>query len=155
VLEGLGIKTDLGDLKDPDGNPLPDGYNPLGRKYGVFNPIKEIYTAGYTVQVPTEFPPYTMDIHQCLFDYKGTELKKLHYSGDDSWTSSQFKNCVGADVDGDGFEEVVIVYYDDSSDTLNLKVIGNQDGSYVEKDKVIARGVTSVASLPQYQPALA
>jgi hypothetical protein len=155
VLEDLGIRTDLGDLKDPDGNPLPAGYNPLGKMYGVFNPIKEIYTAEYTVQVPTEFPPYTMDVHQCLFDYKGTGLTRLHYSGNESWTSSQFKNCIGADVDGDGFEEVVIVYYDDPSDTLNLKVIDNQDGSYGEEDKVIARGVTSAASLPQYQPALA
>jgi hypothetical protein len=155
VLEDLGINTDLGDLKDPDGNPLPASYNPLGGKYGVFNPIKEIYTAGYTVQVPVEFPPYTMDVHQCLFDYKGTGLTKLYFSGDDSWTSSQCKNCVGADVDGDGFEEVAVVYYDDPSDTLNLKVIDNQGGSYVEEDKVIARGVTSVTSLPQYQPSLA
>jgi hypothetical protein len=153
VLEDLGIKTDLGDLKDPNGNPLPADYNPLGKKYGVFNPTDEIYTAGYTVQVPTEFPPYTMDVHQCLFDYGG--MKKLHYSGYDSWASSQFKNCIGADVDGDGFEEVVVVYYDTSAQTLNLKVIDNQDGHYDEYNKVIVTGITSTPSLSQYQPALA
>jgi hypothetical protein len=55
-------------------------------------------------------------------------------------------------VDGDGFEEVVVVYYDGIS--LNLKVIDNQDGSYVESDYVITLAASTPA-LPQYQPALA
>ena len=153
VLEDLGIKTDLGDLKDPEGNTLPDDYNPLGRKYGVFNPVKEVYTAGYAVEVPSELPPYNpITIHQCLFDYPGT---KLHYSFDDAWTSSQFKSCVGADVDGDGFEEVAVVYFDDADDSLKLKVIDNQGGFYEEYNKVIVTGLTITPSFTPYQPALA
>jgi hypothetical protein len=156
VLEDLGIKTNLGDLKDPDGNPLPADYNPLGKKYGVFNPVKEIYTAGYAVQVPSELPPYNpITLHKCLFDYMDKGLTKLHYLGNESWTSSQFKNCVGADVDGDGFEEIAVVYYDNAGGTLNLKVIDNVGGTYVEDNRVIVTGVASAPSLSQYQPALA
>jgi hypothetical protein len=152
VLEDLGIKTDLVDLKDPNGNPLSAGYNPLGRKYGVFNPIKEIFTAGYDVSVPVSMPPYSVIVHQCLFDYPAD---KLHYSFDDAWTSSQFKNCIGADVDGDGFEEVAVVYFDDAGDTLNLKVIDNEGGTYEEHDKVLVTGITGTPSFTPYQPALA
>jgi hypothetical protein len=79
----------------------------------------------------------------------------IHHSSSESWTSAQYKNCTGADVDGDGFEEVVVVYYDDSADTLNLVVVDNSGEIYEEYGKTIVAGVTSVPALPHYQPALA
>ena len=149
MLQELGIVTNLGDLKDPDGNPLPDDYNPLGKKYGVFSPLKEIYFAGYY---------YYAGRSQYLVDDCQANLEGLYTSpADDSWVASQYKNCIGADVDGDGLDEVVIVYFGGSTPngTLNLKVIDNQNGTFSEYNKVIVSGIESLPNFPQYQPGLA
>jgi hypothetical protein len=146
MLQGLGIVTNMDDLTDPDGNSLPDGYNPLGKKCGVFSPLKEIYFAGYY---------YYAGRSQYLIDDSKAGLGGLYTSGtDDSWVESHYKNCIGADVDGDGFEEVVVVYY--ASGTLYLKVIDNDNGTYGEYNKPVITGITgNLPVFPQYQPALA
>ena len=146
MLQELGIVTNLGELKDPEGNPLPEDYNPLGKKCGVFSPVKEIYFAGYY---------YYAGRSQYLIDDYKAGLGGLYTSGtDDSWVESQYKNCIGADVDGDGFDEVVVVYY--ASNTLYLKVIDNDNGTYGEYNKAIITGITGdLPAIPQYQPALA
>jgi hypothetical protein len=151
MLQGLGIVTDLDDLKDPDGNPLPDDYNPLGKKRGVFNPINEIYFTGYYQYANKD---------QYLVEFRNDPsdgIYGLYTTTDDSWVASSYKNCIGADVDGDGFEEVVIVYFGGSTPngTLNLKVIDNTNGTYSEYDKVVVSGIESLPILPQYQPGLA
>ena len=146
MLQGLGLDTNLGPVTDPDGNPVSGDYNPLGKKRGVFHPLEEIYLAGiYSHLGRTQ---YLVDDYQA-------GLSSLYTSGsDDSWVETQYKNCIGADVDGDGFEEVVVVYY--ATNTLHLKVIDNNNGIYSEYNKQLITGITGDLPLyPQYQPALA
>ena len=144
MLEGLGLETELGAATDPEGNPLPDDYNPLGGKRGVFHPLEEVYFAGFDHSAKTQY----------LVDDLQAGLADLYTSGDDSWAGSQYKNCIGADVDGDGFEEVVVVYY--ASGTLRLKVIDNDNGLYDEYNKDLITGITGdLPVFPHYQPALA
>jgi len=40
MLQELGIVTNLGGLTDPEGNPLPDDYNPLGKNAEYSAPSK-------------------------------------------------------------------------------------------------------------------
>jgi hypothetical protein len=145
MLEGLGINTDIPGPTDPDGNPLPEGYNPFGRRHTVFNPIDEIYFAGFAYNGRNQ---YLIDDADALYD-------DLYTTEDDSWTGSQYKNVIGADVDGDGRDELVIVYYVSTETTLYLKVVDLVLGEYVEHDSVITSDVSAVPALPEYMPGLA
>jgi hypothetical protein len=145
MLENLGLDTSPPEPTDPDGNPLPEGFNPFGRRHTVFNPIDEIYFAGFGYG----------ERNQYLIDDAGASYDDLYSTVDDSWAGAAYKNVIGADVDGDGFEEVVIVYYVPADTTLYWKVINIEMGVYVEYDGIVADGISRVPALPEYMPGLA
>ncbi len=150
MFKGLGVNTDPDEPTDPEGNPLPEDYNPLGKKCGVFSPLNEIFFAG----VYSSFN----DKSNYLIDDLKAGLGGLYTSASgNSWEESTFENCIGADVDGDGFQEVVVIYFGGSvpDSTLNLKVIDNEGGTWTEYNKTIMTGIESVPAISQYQPALA
>ncbi len=121
MLKDLGINVDdVSDLTDPDGDSLPEDYNPLKKKIGVFNPRREIYQVGY----------YINDIYQGLYE-DSDELDTLldDWTGDDSWALLPTR-CDHGDVDGDGFDEIAIVVYNTNDDTLNLRVIDDKSTDY-------------------------
>ena len=121
MLRELGIDVDgISDLTDPDGDPLPEGYNPLKKKIGVFNPRREIYQVGY----------YINDIYQGLYE-DSDELDSMldDWTGDDTWALLPTR-CDHGDLDGDGFDEVAIVVYNTNDDTLNLRVIDDKSTDY-------------------------
>jgi hypothetical protein len=150
TLGDLGLDTDIGPATDPDGVPLPDDYNPLGGPCGVFNPLNEIFVAGFSS---------ISGRSQYLIDDLAAGLTPLYSFSDDTWAGSTYKNSVGADVDGDGLEEVVAVYY--GNHTLYLKRIDYTGGTYDEYNVSLITGINSgddpgyFPDCPEYQPALA
>jgi hypothetical protein len=129
----LGLETHLQDLPtDSDGNLLKG--NPLGRNIGILNPIKEIFFMGVNLT----------DKNNVLYDDFYNDLendwKELFTVKSKGFDKSEHKNCIGADIDGDGFEEIVIVYYVANQQNLQYKVI-DRKGQYNLIEGTIANSV--------------
>jgi hypothetical protein len=124
MLDGLGFNTDIGTPNDPYGNPLPLGYHPLGKKFATFQPTSELYIAGLVID----------SVPEHLFDDGLQSYAPLSFASksDTAWTTATFKNGISADVDGDGLDEFVVVYYGDASTTLKYIVIDPGDDSFRE-----------------------
>ncbi len=133
MLENLGLETVLSEAPvDKNGQALDD--NPLGGTVGVIRPVKEIFqmSSGYTALVD---------------DGKQSYRPLYALNGDTSWTRLGLKNCIGADVDGDGFEEVVMVYFvqyqqNPSHGFIGMNVVDSEGGnSFSEYGGSIAENV--------------
>ena len=97
---------------------LPASYNPLGRGVKSLQPQVEVYFAGRSFGSSTA--------NQFLLDSTGLgPAKKLLPLTDaaDSWAGNQFTKSVPADLDGDGIEEIVNIYYIETSHELHANVI--------------------------------
>jgi hypothetical protein len=114
MLENLGINTNLGDRLDPYGNPLPKDYNPFGRKFSALAELSELYVAGATYAGQ----------NQILFEDLETAdtWDPLPTDKNPSWTTLK-KESIGADIDGDGYDEIVIVYYVAKDNALKAKIL--------------------------------
>ena len=154
MLKKLGITTGMGDPVGPDGKPLPKDYNPLSRSRTSFMPKMELFAAGF---VKSGAAAPCAGTHQCLYEDKDGSYAPLHATTEDSWTSAEFKNVIGADVDGDGFDEIVAVYYAGAEKKLKIKIVDRDAaGSYTDYDGEIATGITTVpASYKHFHPTLA
>lgn len=154
MLKKLGIETALGPPLAPDGKPLPKKYNPLARPRVSLMAKQELFVAGFKKSGAAAPCAGTM---QCLYEDRDAAHAPLHATSDDSWTSSEFKNVIGADVDGDGFDEVVAVYYAAADKKLKIKVIDRDaSGSYSDHDGEVATGLTKTpAAHKHFHPSLA
>jgi hypothetical protein len=131
VLNGLGVKTDLGLRKDSAGNAVASSYHPLTHPTRSLAPVSELYFAGLTYQGKTQ---------GLLDDVKTGALAELYSDSDSSWTSLPMSASKG-DVDGDGRDEVVIVYYVEKEQALRLEVVDRADGKYTSTTTTVANGV--------------
>lgn len=104
LLDQLGVDTGLEPAAvGPDGARLPDGYHPLRKQFTALEPRAELYWAGWSRDGHTE--GLLDDGFTAMpFASKMTPL-------DESWTTNAEKAAVAADLDGDGIEEIVVVYY--------------------------------------------
>jgi hypothetical protein len=97
---------------------VPASYNPLGRGVKSLQPHVEVYFAGRGLTGTTT--------NQLLLDGSGADLAKTPLAIDDpadSWAANQFTKSVPADLNGDGVDEVVNVYYIEGSQELHANVI--------------------------------
>ena len=95
---------------------LGDGYNPLGRGVRSLQPQAELYVAGLKFGTA----------NQGLFDSSGINpAKKALTISDaaDTWAGNTFVKSLHADLDGDGVDEIVNVYYIEASKELHANVI--------------------------------
>jgi hypothetical protein len=127
ALEQLGVNMDVGPRQDPDGMDLDPNFHPLGRPRSVLAPLAELYLAGLSYGGVRE-------------DDKngGGEL----YRDDDLDYVDSLPLTRNGDVDGDGRDEIVIVYWDYPNAELWLKVIDRVDGAYVVTKTRVASNVT-------------
>ena len=146
LLGGLGVDTTPDEPLDPEGGPLRDGYHPLGRAHATLLPKLETYLLRYN----------HAGRHQYLLDDARAGWADLYSTIDDSWaTASPQKGVVGADVDGDGFDEIAIVFYAPTDTALRLLVIDWTPAGFVEHEATIATGITSRPSDATRQPTMA
>ena len=145
MLDGLGFNTDVGTPDDPYGNPLPLGYHPLGKKFTAFQPANELYVAGLVLD----------SVPEHLFDDSSESYASLPFSSklDTAWTTATLKNGIGADVDGDGLDEFVAVYYVEASTTLKYIMIDPGDDIFREGTIDVSADSSNLDIL--LQPALA
>ena len=97
---------------------LAASYNPLGRGVKSLQPQVEVYFAGRSFGTSTA--------NQFLLDSAGqAPAKTLLQLTDaaDSWAGNQFTKSLPADLDGDGIDEIVNLYYIETSHELHANVI--------------------------------
>lgn len=155
-LRGLGFDTDLGPPTDAGGDPLPNGYNPLRKKFSAFRPRAELYVAG--LLWPNGTNPAKKEV---LFDDKtgAVSYQPLPFKSpiDDTWSTALYKNGIAADLDGDGLDEFFITYYVPATSHLEY-IILDPGGSSFRTGTVdaAAPNPTSPLVVQQWaQPALA
>jgi hypothetical protein len=97
---------------------LGDAYNPLGRGTRSLRPLSEIYLAGRTLMGASG--------NQFLLD-DGKNAPTQHAlaltDANESWTSNTFLRSIAADIDGDGIDEVVNVYWIESLKELHANIV--------------------------------
>lgn len=119
MLSDLGVTTSLGDRNDPNGEALPEDYNPIGPLVGILFKQCEIFVAGVGVG------SYDHAVFQDRNDGNGG-YPVLFQESDDAWASGYPKSAVAADVDGDGLDEIVIsIFYTNDQNEIALRIIDN------------------------------
>ncbi len=106
------IKTQTGDYKKVSVDTAE--WQPLKETYAVFNPRSEVFQAGIGVD-----EGYTALFQDATFE--GSPV----FAGDQAWARDSFKTAVSADLDGDGIDEIALLYVN-STDlaSLHLRVFG-------------------------------
>jgi hypothetical protein len=146
-LEKLGVKTDIGARKDPDGKPVPETYNALGKQTSVLAPLSELFFAGATLNGK----------HVGLVELDPTQTtwtwKDLYSDPSASWDTLP-KAATACDFDGDGLDEVAVFYYVASEKAIKVRVVdGKTDNTYdyAVDNRTIVPGVeqwTTPGNLP-------
>ncbi|MCL2154970.1 MAG: FG-GAP-like repeat-containing protein [Leptospirales bacterium] len=141
-LKSLGIRTDLGRQKDPNGNDLYNGYNPLGVK-GVRRNAQLDDAAGASAKriralangagegggrgvLYKQAEIYLVnETEVALYEdlAAGYSLTELGIeTGADQWANSTIKRAYANDFDGDGKDEVLIVALNTSSNPKKVSL---------------------------------
>jgi hypothetical protein len=131
-LESLGVNTKLGDRKDADGKAVLPSYHPLTKKHSALAPLSELYFAGLD---------HNTKLQGLLDDAKDGALAELHSDSDGSWAKLPLAASKG-DIDGAGYDEIVVVYYHAKDKALKLKTIDRVSGQYVSSTITAVKDVT-------------
>ncbi len=120
TLTKLGVDQSGGAREDADGNAYPPGYSPFGAQTTI-NKTNEIFTLGFKVEDPQRAESYLatsiavtqvdLGVTEVLYTEESEPVWAQTQQGSRAFSQSM-RSAVSADIDGDGLEEVVIVFVD-------------------------------------------
>ncbi|MFH2007407.1 MAG: VCBS repeat-containing protein, partial [bacterium] len=142
----LGVNTDLGNRTNPAGEELAEDYHPLSKAFRTIAPLSELYFAGLDYNGTT----------QGLLDDSQADWAELFSEDDGSW--AQLALCSGSgDVDGDGYDEIVVLYHVPAEQVVKLKVIDRDGDAYSQRVTTVLTGVEAPSAhvLAQLFPGIA
>jgi len=124
MLHALGVATIKTPLKDDDGNPLPNSFSPLGASPKL-NKLSEMFIFGANLaQNASTAPTFVASLSPSKVDDVNSiilrsELKAwpnpTPYS-DTPWADVDYlRASTGEDIDGDGLDDMIVVYYQKSA----------------------------------------
>lgn len=156
-LNGLGIDTSASPRQSDSGGDLTADYEPVGKTLQI-DPLMELYVGGISLHGSTSAATLVEDFSESPADSTGTisppSLFELS-SADAPWWSENLpqhspretrRAVAAADLDGDGIDEIVTVFADDSR--LALQVLRRTDSGYATEEYTIrpnTPGITNVA----------
>lgn len=117
ILGDLGVETDIADRVDANKVAVADSVNPLGNSKTVFCKDAEIFFTG---------ADYDGGENSAVFC---TSSEYIGADKDPSW-AQYYNKCCAADVDGDGYDEVVAMYYNTNEGKLYLRELDRQADTY-------------------------
>ncbi|OHD11563.1 MAG: hypothetical protein A2086_09150 [Spirochaetes bacterium GWD1_27_9] len=144
MLNTLGVNTNIGDVKNPSGETLSADYNPLGKKKGCLAPRTELYFAGWRDTSDNKDTGIYDDISG---QAPLTAPTKLYSDSDQSWINGIIRDStIASDFDGDGKDEIVVVYSIQNGVNIDLKLkyIDKSNSDYITTISTL----TSVESTP-------
>lgn len=100
-------------------------------------PRAELYLLGYPIN----------GMYQHLMDDGPSGHTLIHSSSPPDATDEEIlsytKDCLGADIDGDGYDEILVVYFNAGDSSLKLKSIDYQDGAADTRTTSLVSDITS------------
>ena len=151
ILKNLGIETEIGERKAPDGESIPKTLNPLGKKISELTRIPELFIAGAKLKAVND-SPYPGTHHYSLIDEPTESPTELLTSKDDTrWCdktdarrilNSAHKVATEGDIDGDGLEEILVASVTWNKDTKKhsdpkIQIIDDTNGNYQESHHLL------------------
>lgn len=147
-LEALGIDLSASPRVDEYGNPLPDDYNPMGNIFRM-DPLSELWLAGVRLKGSDQAAALIQDIASNGPNGNGVVTPEVLHSIDSAdapwleenavgggWLDGGTQRAsVGADLNGDGIEEIVSVYPDE--DGLRALIVDRVPGGYEEREQML------------------
>ncbi|MGQ7848333.1 FG-GAP-like repeat-containing protein [Granulosicoccus sp. 3-233] len=128
TLDRLNVDTNASPRTDASGEPLPDDYVPLGASK-TLDKRSELFMAGPArtdqediVNLLTYVPDTSGGGN--MAELTGASLET-------AWAEAEVHAAAGGDVDGDGFDEVVIAWHDPVTTAIRLKVIEDKSDDYI------------------------
>lgn len=120
ALSNLGINTNIGPLKDKNGNILRLDYNPFSSKIFTFEKSSEVYLCGLSV--------LNLGKRECLIDITNLDNNGSGYTvmasdTETSWIDNYLSKPVSGDFNGDCYDEIIVAYYDSSLNKVVLREI--------------------------------
>ncbi len=127
----FGVDTTPSKRIDNTGTDLPDSYSPLGSTRAITK-ISELYFVG--LESPSDTPE-----QQSLFEFaSGTSLTNLFTPDDNGWAKSTIRAGTAGDIDGDGKEEILLVYRSTVDSLIRLRMIDDADENFAEDEWIIS-----------------
>ena len=138
ALNELGVNTAATPRVGKNGEPLPASYSPLGASPDL-DKVDELFLVGFSFVDDGNVPIGTnLNLIEQNDDGEIVTLHSLQ-DEDNEWAVETpasrslprtMRDVTAADVDGDGFEEIAIVYMDGNE--VTLKIIDDQEAGYAE-----------------------
>ncbi len=126
-LEHLGADTGLKkEPRDQDGKALPEGYHPLRKPFATLASRQEIFYSGPTFDGRRE---------GIIDDGFDGNFRSLLTPERTAWVTAKFRSAVAADIDGDGVQEFVGVYWDAATKQLMAKIVHGPRGKKAAFDE--------------------
>ncbi len=155
ALERLGVNTEETPRIDPKGNALPESYTPMGPKH-TLGAKAELYLAGAEVtpedaatdQIATLFQDMScraddtcepISVLGMALDTRDTPSAPWLLENINEMSNPQTRRATAsADVDGDGFDEIVSVYCK-GADEIRVNVTDDESGDFAVEDILVGR----------------
>lgn len=155
ALNRLGVDTKQTSRVDGKGNELPETYSPMGAKR-TLGAKAELYAAG--MQVTPESAPHddvatlfqdmscladgtcapTNVVGMALVTRNAALAPWMMESRSNQSHPTTLRATAAADVDGDGFDEIVTVYFK-GPDEIRVSVIDDESGGFATSDVLVGR----------------
>ncbi len=150
ILTGLGFSLDLGDPEE-----TAETNNPMGTVNKSFLTIHEVYQAGAVftgetareslLEYPVEYNPESTGFPHSAADPSDSLSQLLSEPGTD--TMIHVKKAAAADMNGDGLDEIVTVFYAVNDDALNFRIIDGKTGLVSTSSLTGLDSVSGVSSI--------
>ena len=121
---------------DGNNDPLPDSFAPIG-KSKTLQKKSEMFLAGLGLTSTSDhtnilkFNPGVNNVPGVPNSPDNT-TKLPQNALDTSWKNDVQNASAAGDIDGDGFEEVILLWWESSTNALRLKVIDDEEESFTE-----------------------
>lgn len=153
TLETLGIDTTVTPRLDEAGDPLPTSFTPLGQTYEL-QKLSELVVCGivpesaegdlslFGLQIPAGETSSEAELLHVLSDEETPwASESIDIGFEDAELPRSWRSIVGADVDGDGRQEIACVYVADSQ--LHLYLIEDQEAEFGATDSILIEEFTN------------
>ncbi len=144
TLHNLNVDTEEGPRLDGNGQPLPESYTPL-RPRRTLRQHDELFVAGLGIDDELD-QVNLLKFTRTNADGTGMMNKLPEQPLPTAWRNSEVNAAAAGDVDGDGFDEVVLFWWDDVDSELRMQLLDDRASDFAASE-VVDLGAATPTSL--------
>lgn len=132
TLSNLNVDTEDTPRANADGQALPADYTPLGPRRTLLQK-SELFIAGPERTSDTD----TVNLLKPVVNTNGNldPMISLAPNLDTQWVQADVHTATSGDVDGDGFDEMVVAWHDSTTMAIRLKIFQDTAENYIESSE--------------------